>query len=100
MGNASLIRQHVLSRMPDAVRGVFPGGDGVFVGPCDGPADRYPSLVYYCEFTCFQPLAPEADCSSLIVVWFAEDMLRPIPEFVASWIGEVDWERHAVDGVY
>ncbi len=97
-GRAFLIREQVLAELPDTARRMFPGRAGVLVGPCDGPADRYPALVYFCEFECSQAVGPGGDCSALIAVWFADDMTRPVPEFVAIRIGGVDWERHAVDG--
>lgn len=99
-GRALLIRQRVLAELPEMARRTFPGPAGVFVGPCEGPDDSYPALIYICEFECFAPVEPGADCSALIAIWFAEDMTRPIPEFVAERISEVDWERHAVDGGY
>jgi hypothetical protein len=99
-GRPDLIRTRVLERLPDDVRRVFPGQAGVFVSPCRGKADEYPQWVVACEFDCSEPVAAGADCSSLIAVWFADDLSWSIPEFVAARIGEVDWELHAVDGFY
>ncbi len=98
-GQPQLIRERVLTRMPETARHVFPGA-GVFVTPCEGPADRYPPLVFICEFRCLEPVEAGADFSDLVVVWFAEDITKPLPEFIAERIGGVDWERYAVDGLY
>lgn len=98
-GRAELIRSQVLAGLPDEVRRIF-RGQGILVSPCEGRAHEYPQWIVVCEFDCSEPVRPEADCSSLIVVWFANDLRWSIPEFVSARIGEIDWERHAVDGWY
>jgi hypothetical protein len=100
MGRPDLIRSRVLARLPDDVRRIFPGQSGIFVAPCGGEADEYPRWVVACEFDCPEPVGPDADCSSLIVAWFADDLTWSVPDFVSARIGDVDWERHATDGYY
>jgi hypothetical protein len=99
-GRASLIRETVLAELPEAARKLFPGNTGVFVSACSGSANEYPRWIYFCELESSSPVSPDGDCSSLVVVWFAHDMNQPIPEFIASRIGSIDWEAHAKDGWY
>jgi len=66
----------------------------------NGPEDSYPQLIYFCDFTCFNAVNPDADCSSLTAVWFADDMNRPIPDFLRPRIAALDWAKHAADGYW
>ncbi|WP_296455140.1 hypothetical protein [Rubinisphaera sp.] len=99
-GRADLIRKQVLARLPDDAVRYFPGHAGIYVSHCEGADDAYPRMVVICEFHCSKPIEDDADCSTLIVVWFADNLNFTIPEFISARIENIEWEQYAVDGWY
>lgn len=99
-GRADIIRSEVLADLPNEVRRVFPGQSGILVTRCEESANCFPRLIMMCEFSSTQPVGGDADCSSLVVVWFVEHWEFSNSDFVSARVGSIDWEQHAVDGWY
>ena len=97
-GEPRRIREQVLDELPRTAKRLLPGTVGLFIEPLTTADDKYPPLVYFCDFTCFSSIHPNADCSSMTAVWFAENLSQPLPEFIALRVGQIDWASHAIDG--
>lgn len=99
-GRAETIRKHVLSGLRNTAGELIRGTAAVFIESLDGSEDSYPSLIFFCDFTCFDAVNPDADCSSLTAVWFADDLNQSIPAFLRPRVAALDWAAHAADGYW
>jgi uncharacterized protein (TIGR02996 family) len=99
-GKPERIRSHVLERLPERAREVFPSNNGLFINeaPPGEQGAAYPKFIFLAEL-CASPLSPANDCSSLIVVWFGERLTVNLDELIAEQIRDVAWDEHAVDGI-
>ena len=62
---------------------------------------RLPRYVLMADFESFTPVKQkDADCSSLVICWFANDLGAASDERIQAQIKSVDWEAHAQDGEY
>lgn len=99
-GNPATVRGVVLDGMADWARRIFGSATGVWIEPLTDPADKCPNLVYFCQFICYQPISPPADCSALVACWFADEVAEPVRDFIAARIAMIDWGQHAADGYW
>src|SRR4051812_15594980 len=98
-GQGEFIRARVLERLPDRARRLFPSNNGLLIREAaKGEHGAYPRFIVLVEFHSFEPVGSQADCSGLIVVWFVESMPTNLHELIATELGRVVWEDHAVDG--
>jgi hypothetical protein len=96
-GSPERIRSEVLSRLPDEIAHTY-GQTGLLVRePAAGSLPTYTFVVHLYSYT---PVKPGADCSSLVVVWFANDLPDSLSAELAAQLQGVEWERYAEDGSY
>src|SRR5687768_6009711 len=96
-GSAAAIRTEVLRRLPAEVTRTF-GQTGLLLRePPDGPL---PAFTFFVQLHSYTPVKPGADCSSLVVVWFADALPDCLPAELAAQLQGIQWETYAKDGDY
>ena len=99
-GRSDLIRDQVLGKIRKTAVELLPGTQSVYLDPLPVDAESMPALAFFCDFTCFSAVGPDADCSSLTTIWYADDLSQTIPDFLKPRMKSVPWETHAVDGYW
>jgi hypothetical protein len=97
-GRPEMIRSVVLGRLPGEIVKTYGQYTGFLVlDPLDGPLPEYTFLA---SLGSYAPIQPEADFSSMVIVWFANTLPANLPEHLQAQLNDVDWERYAMDGEY
>ncbi|MDO9507242.1 hypothetical protein [Hydrogenophaga sp.] len=96
-GSAETIRAEVLQRIPDEVSSGY-GQTGLLLH--EPPPGPLPAFTYFMQLHSYVPLKPDADCSSMVAVWFDDALPADLPGELAAQVRRITWEEHAVDGVY
>ena len=96
-GSAASIRAEILRRLPDEVTRIY-GQTGLLLrDPPDGPL---PAFTFFVQLHSYTPVKLGADCSSLVIVWFADALPDCLPAELVTQLQGIEWERHAKDGNY
>lgn len=96
-GSAAAIRTEVVRRLPTEIARTF-GQTGLLLRqPPDGPL---PTFTFFVQLHSYTPVKPGADCSSLVVVWFADALPDCLPAELTTQLHGIEWETHAKDGNY
>lgn len=96
-GSTETIRADVLQRIPDEVSKKY-GHTGLLMH--EPPLGALPAFTYFMQLHSYAALTPEADFSSLVAVWFADALPANLQGELAVQVQRIEWEMHAVDGVY
>jgi hypothetical protein len=95
-GSAETIRSEVLRRLPDEAECKF-GQSGLLLR--EPPAGRLPIFTFLAELD-GSPIKPGFDCSSLVVVWFADALPDSLSAELTRQIEGIEWEKYARDNLY
>jgi len=96
-GKPELIRAEVLRMIPGRISRKY-GNTGLLLR--EPPAGQLPRFTFFAQLHSHAPIKPGFDCSSMVVVWFAEALPGHLATELAAQINGIDWERHAKDGNY
>jgi len=102
-GRPEIIRRRKLEQLPEHIRKRFPGRVGqLILAPPPAIDLMVPEWVLAASLHSFDPVATgtDAQCSGLVVVWFAQELPTDLPAMLTYVLGGVKWEAHAVDGWY
>lgn len=96
-GSAETIRAEVLQRIPNEVSKNY-GHTGLLLH--EPPPGELPAYTFLLQLHSYVPLKPDADCSSMVVVWLADALPALLREELAIQVQRIEWEKHAVDGLH
>jgi hypothetical protein len=96
-GSAASIRSEVLRSLPEEVSRTY-GQTGLLLR--EPPAGPLPAFTFFVQLASYTPVVPGADCSSLVVVWFADALPDCLPAELGTQLQGIEWERYAKDGNY
>jgi hypothetical protein len=96
-GRPEVIRAEVLRSLPKEVSERYGQTGFLLREPPSGPLPMY---TFFADLHCYQPVQPGADCSHLVICWFADSLPDSIRSAVAAQLEALDWEKYAKDGTY
>jgi hypothetical protein len=66
-----------------------------------GQPASIPSIACVGRFESSEPARPPGgDFSALVVIWFQNEFALPIDDAVRMQLQAIDWQQHAIDGIY
>lgn len=96
-GDPLYIREKILGSLRKTIDRKFGNTGLLLIDPPPGPLPLY---TFFASFQCNEPIQPGNDCSSLTLVWFADDFPSDLTKELCSRFQGIDWESHAKDGIY
>jgi hypothetical protein len=102
-GRPEITRRRKLEELPERIRKRMPGRVGqLILAPPPAIDLMVPEWVLAASLHSYEPVATntDAECSGLVVVWFAQNLPNDLPAMLRYVFGGVKWEAHAVDGWY